>query len=44
MFGVPVDIDSIRNVNVSDIQTFAANLEVGLENLKQSNKEKFLAV
>jgi uncharacterized protein (TIGR04255 family) len=39
--GVLVDIDSIRNVNVPDIQTFAENLEQGLESLRQSNKEKF---
>ena len=41
VLGVLIDIDSIRNVNVPDIQTFANNLEAGLERLKQSNKEKF---
>lgn len=41
MSGVLIDIDSIRNVDIPDIQTFANNLEVDLENLRQSNKEKF---
>ena len=41
--GVLVDIDSIRKVNVPDIQTFATNLEEGLESLRQSNKEKFFS-
>ena len=41
--GVLVDIDSIRKVNVPDIQTFADNLDGGLEDLKQSNKEQFFS-
>lgn len=41
--GVLVDIDSIKNVNVSDIQTFAESLGGDLETLRQSNKEKFFS-
>ena len=41
VFGVLVDIDSIKNVNIPNFQIFVDNLEDGLEGLKQSNKEKF---
>ena len=41
--GILVDIDSIRNVDVPDIQTFADGLADGLETLRQSNKEKFFS-
>lgn len=41
--GVLVDIDSIRNVTEPDIKIFADNLEDGLEDLRQSNKEKFFS-
>ena len=41
--GVLVDIDSIRNVDVPDIQTFADGLADGLEALRQSNKMKFFS-
>lgn len=39
--GAVVDIDSIRNVDVPDLATFAAGLEPGLEELRQANKRKF---
>lgn len=41
VFGALVDVDSIRAVNVPDFGTFAANLEPGLEKLRQANKAKF---
>lgn len=43
VFGILVDIDSIRNVSAPDIQTFANSLENKLESLRQSNKEKFFS-
>lgn len=39
--GAVVDIDSIRNVKVPDFAAFAAELEPGLEKLRQANKAKF---
>ncbi len=39
--GVVVDIDSIRNIDSVDYATFARDLEPGLEQLRQANKEKF---
>lgn len=39
--GAVVDVDSIRNVDVADLATFAAGLEPGLEQLRQANKRKF---
>ena len=39
--GVVVDIDSIRNVDLTDYAAFAAALEPGLEQLRQENKMKF---
>lgn len=39
--GAVVDVDSIRNVHVTDFATFAANLEPGLEQLRLANKRKF---
>jgi len=41
VFGVLVDVDSIKTVNIPNFQTLANSLEEGLEVLKQSNKEKF---
>lgn len=41
--GVLVDIDSIRNVEIPDIKTFAGEVGIGLEALRQSNKEKFFS-
>jgi len=39
--GILVDVDSIRVVSVPDFGAFAANLELGLEELRQANKAKF---
>ena len=39
--GAVVDIDSIRDVNLPDFETFANVLEPGLEQLKQANKKMF---
>ena len=39
--GVVVDIDSIRNIDLVDYAIFARDLEPGLEQLRQANKEKF---
>lgn len=41
--GTIVDVDSIRNVNIPDVKTFVANLEPGLEQLRQKNKEMFFS-
>lgn len=41
IFGIVVDIDSIRNLNQLSFDEFATNLDPHLENLKQANKEKF---
>ncbi len=41
VFGVLVDVDSIREVDMPDIPAFLAKLEVGLAGLRQTNKEKF---
>lgn len=41
VFGILVDIDSIRDVSVPDFGAFAANLEPGLQELKLANKAKF---
>ena len=41
LFGVVVDIDSIRNIELTDYTVFSTALEPGLEQLKQVNKEKF---
>ena len=39
--GAVVDIDSIRNVNLLDFSTFAADLKPGLEQLRHANKVMF---
>lgn len=39
--GVVVDIDSIRNVALTDYSTLVADLEPKLEHLRQANKVKF---
>jgi len=39
--GAIVDIDSIRSIKAPDFAAFAAELEPGLEELRQANKEKF---
>jgi uncharacterized protein (TIGR04255 family) len=39
--GAVVDIDSIRNVNLTDFSTFAADLKPGLRQLRQANKMMF---
>lgn len=39
--GVVVDIDSIRDVEFPDFNTFVANLEPKVESLRQANKAKF---
>ena len=39
--GAVVDIDSIRNVDIPNFETFANDLEPGLEQLKQANKMMF---
>lgn len=41
VFGIVVDIDSIRNVEFPDFRTFVAELEPALETLRQANKEMF---
>ncbi len=41
VYGAVVDIDSIRNVNAPNFEAFAANLEPGLEELRQANKVMF---
>ncbi|MCP4185514.1 MAG: TIGR04255 family protein [Hyphomicrobiales bacterium] len=41
--GVLVDIDSIRNTNFPDFETFLTNLDDGLKELRQANKEKFFS-
>lgn len=41
VFGVVVDIDSIRNIPPSPFAAFAGGLESELENLRQSNKVHF---
>lgn len=41
VFGVLVDVDSIKNVNLPNFQDFADSLKDSIEDLKQSNKEKF---
>ena len=41
LHGVVVDIDSIRNIELTDYAAFVATLEPGLEQLKQENKIKF---
>lgn len=41
VFGVVVDIDSIRDVDLVDFAVFAENFEKGLEQLRQANKAKF---
>ena len=39
--GVVVDIDSIRNIELTDYSTFVSDLEHELEQLRQANKAKF---
>ena len=39
--GSVVDIDSIKNVDVADLATFAAGLDSELEQLRHANKRKF---
>lgn len=41
VFGVLVDVDSIRNVNALDFQTFSPSLQKDIESLKQLNKKIF---
>lgn len=41
VFGALVDVDSIRVIELMDFGKFAAALEPGLEELRQSNKAKF---
>lgn len=41
VFGVLVDVDSIKSVNLPNFQVFTSNLKKDLEGLKQTNKEKF---
>ena len=41
VFGVIVDIDSIRNVEAISLEKFARNFEPDLETLRQANKVKF---
>ena len=39
--GVVVDIDSIRNIELTDYSTFVSDLEPKLEQLRLANKVKF---
>ncbi len=41
--GVVVDIDSIRTISMPDFDSFVANLEQGVEELRQANKAKFFS-
>lgn len=43
IFGTIVDIDSIREFDPVDFDTFEKNLEAGLQDLRQANKQKFFA-
>lgn len=43
VFGVIVDIDSIRTVHFSDFGAFAVKLEPAVESLRQANKIKFFS-